>query len=102
MSASTCYQQAQSHIAILVCRKLAADLHCKSASSQQVSHDKSASVKQVCSKLTQASKSPWDELAARLHCKHIAKYSKNKVRTQPGIELAIYRFQSTRANHSAS
>ncbi|GBL92815.1 hypothetical protein AVEN_4525-1 [Araneus ventricosus] len=35
-------------IAILVCSKFAADLHC----------DKCASVKQACSKLTQASKSP--------------------------------------------
>ncbi|GBM62512.1 hypothetical protein AVEN_37140-1 [Araneus ventricosus] len=56
-------------IAILVCSKFSADLHCISASLQQISHDKSASVKQVCSKLTQASKSPWDELAASLHCK---------------------------------
>ncbi|GBL80007.1 hypothetical protein AVEN_29027-1 [Araneus ventricosus] len=56
-----CYTQ----IAIFVCRKFAADLHCKSASLQQICHDKSA-VKQVCSKLTQASKSPWDELVANL------------------------------------
>ncbi|GBN80334.1 hypothetical protein AVEN_65110-1 [Araneus ventricosus] len=58
--------QGPSQIAILVCSKFAADLHCKSASLQQICHDKSASVKQVCSKLTQASKSPWDELAANL------------------------------------
>ncbi|GBN09943.1 hypothetical protein AVEN_28424-1 [Araneus ventricosus] len=45
-------------IAILVCSKFAADLHCKSASFLQICHDKSASVKQACSKLTQASKSP--------------------------------------------
>ncbi|GBN23565.1 hypothetical protein AVEN_46830-1 [Araneus ventricosus] len=70
-----------SQIAILVCSKLAADLHCKSASLQQVWHDKSASVKQVCSKLTQATKSPWDELSASLHCKLIANYSKSRVRT---------------------
>ncbi|GBO02397.1 hypothetical protein AVEN_238156-1 [Araneus ventricosus] len=53
-------------IAILVCSKLAADLHCKSAGLQQGWHDKSASVKQACSKLTQASKSPLDELAASM------------------------------------
>ncbi|GBM65518.1 hypothetical protein AVEN_214864-1 [Araneus ventricosus] len=47
------------------CSKFA-DLHCKSASLQQVCHDKSARVKQACSKLTQASKSPRDELAASL------------------------------------
>ncbi|GBM72600.1 hypothetical protein AVEN_107150-1 [Araneus ventricosus] len=51
----------------------------------QICHDKSAS------KLTKASKSPWDELAASLHCKLIANYSKNRVRTQPGIKLATYR-----------
>ncbi|GBL74410.1 hypothetical protein AVEN_235369-1 [Araneus ventricosus] len=45
-------------IAILVCSKFAADLHCKSASFLQICHDKCASVKQACSKLTQASKSP--------------------------------------------
>ncbi|GBM48265.1 hypothetical protein AVEN_152105-1 [Araneus ventricosus] len=78
-------------IAILVCSKFAADLHCKSASLQQIGHDKSAGVKQVCRKLTQDSKSPWDELAASLHCEHIANYSKNRARTQPGIELATYR-----------
>ncbi|GBO40318.1 hypothetical protein AVEN_273272-1 [Araneus ventricosus] len=47
-------------------QQFAANLHCKSASLQQIFHDKSASVKQVCNKLTQASKSPWDELAANL------------------------------------
>ncbi|GBO36223.1 hypothetical protein AVEN_21866-1 [Araneus ventricosus] len=46
---------------------------------------------QACGKLSKASKSPWDELAASLHCKLIANYSKNRVRTQPGIELATYR-----------
>ncbi|GBO46353.1 hypothetical protein AVEN_88288-1, partial [Araneus ventricosus] len=55
-----------------------ADLHWESASLQQICHDKSASVNRVCSKLTQASKSPWDEVAANLHCKLIANYSKNK------------------------
>ncbi|GBL80536.1 hypothetical protein AVEN_225234-1 [Araneus ventricosus] len=68
-------------IAILVCSKFAVDLHCKSASLQQICHDKSASVKQVCSKLTQASKSPWDEFAADLHCKLIATYRKNSTNT---------------------
>ncbi|GBM56993.1 hypothetical protein AVEN_146026-1 [Araneus ventricosus] len=89
-------------IAILVCRKFAADLHCKSASFLKIYHDKCANVKQACSKLTQASKSPLDELAASLHYKLIANYSKNRVRTQPRIELATYRFGSLRGNHSAS
>ncbi|GBM06741.1 hypothetical protein AVEN_62987-1 [Araneus ventricosus] len=47
-----------SQIAILVCSKFVADLHCKSASFLQICHNKCASVKQACSKLTQASKSP--------------------------------------------
>ncbi|GBO03999.1 hypothetical protein AVEN_154463-1 [Araneus ventricosus] len=42
-------------------------------------------------KLTQASKSPWDELAASLPCKLIANYSQNRVQTQPRIEFTIYR-----------
>ncbi|GBL88208.1 hypothetical protein AVEN_117793-1 [Araneus ventricosus] len=74
-------RQTSSQITILVCSKFAADLHCKSASLQQIWHDKSASVKQVCNNLTQASKSPWDELAASLHCKLISNYSRNRVRT---------------------
>ncbi|GBN07420.1 hypothetical protein AVEN_160947-1 [Araneus ventricosus] len=57
---------------------------------------------QACSKLTKASKSPWNELAASLPYKLIANYSKNRIRTQPEIELAIDRFRSRRANHSAS
>ncbi|GBL76644.1 hypothetical protein AVEN_88298-1 [Araneus ventricosus] len=54
---------------------------------------------QACSKLTKASKSPWNELAASLPCKLIANYSKNRVRTQPGIELATSLFRSGDANH---
>ncbi|GBN78727.1 hypothetical protein AVEN_181910-1 [Araneus ventricosus] len=57
---------------------------------------------QACSKLTKALKSAWNELAARLPCKLIANYSRNRVRTQPRIEIAIYRFRSRRLNHSAS
>ncbi|GBN12952.1 hypothetical protein AVEN_71571-1 [Araneus ventricosus] len=91
MSVANLWRIAKTQIAILVCSKFAADLLCKSVSLQQICHDKSASVKQVRSKLTQASKSSWDEIAANLHCKLIANYSKNRVRTQPGIELATYR-----------
>ncbi|GBM05284.1 hypothetical protein AVEN_146859-1 [Araneus ventricosus] len=57
---------------------------------------------QACSKLTKASKSKWNELAASLPCKLIANYSKNRVRTQPGIELATYRLVARRGYHSAS
>ncbi|GBM46873.1 hypothetical protein AVEN_10717-1 [Araneus ventricosus] len=57
---------------------------------------------QACSTLTKASKSPWDELAASLPCKLIAHYSKNRVQTQPGIELATYRLLARRGYHSAS
>ncbi|GBN82889.1 hypothetical protein AVEN_139953-1, partial [Araneus ventricosus] len=57
---------------------------------------------QACSKLTKASKSPWNELAASLPCKLIANYSKNRVRTQPGIELATYHLVVRRRNHSSS
>ncbi|GBM90705.1 hypothetical protein AVEN_154645-1 [Araneus ventricosus] len=57
---------------------------------------------QACSKLTKASKSPWDELAASLHCKLIANYSKNRVRTEPGIELATYRLVTSGLNHWTS
>ncbi|GBL59096.1 hypothetical protein AVEN_55606-1, partial [Araneus ventricosus] len=57
---------------------------------------------QACSKLKKASKSPWNEHAASLPCKLIANYSKNKVRTQPGIELATYRVVARRRHHSAS
>ncbi|GBM83510.1 hypothetical protein AVEN_56222-1 [Araneus ventricosus] len=57
---------------------------------------------QACSKLTKASKSPWNELAASLPCKLITNYSKNRVRTQPGIELKTYRLVARRRYHSAS
>ncbi|GBO08106.1 hypothetical protein AVEN_56480-1 [Araneus ventricosus] len=57
---------------------------------------------QDCSKLTKDSKSPWNELAASLPCKLIANYSKNRVRTQPGIELATYRLVARRRYHCAS
>ncbi|GBM04211.1 hypothetical protein AVEN_41028-1 [Araneus ventricosus] len=57
---------------------------------------------QACSKLKKASKSPWNELAASLPCKLIANYSKNRVGTQTGIELATYRLVARRRYHSAS
>ncbi|GBN25778.1 hypothetical protein AVEN_178174-1 [Araneus ventricosus] len=57
---------------------------------------------QACSKLTKASKSPWNELATSLPCKIIANYSKNRVRTQPVIELATCRFVARRRYHSVS
>ncbi|GBO06764.1 hypothetical protein AVEN_158492-1 [Araneus ventricosus] len=57
---------------------------------------------QACSKLTKTSKSSWNELAGSLPCELIANYSKNRVRTQPGIELATYRLVAGRRYHSAS
>ena len=64
-----CPEEYLTQIAILTCSKLAAVLHCKSANLQQVQHDKSASSWQDCSKLTQAPKSPYAQLAADLSCK---------------------------------
>ncbi|GBN16813.1 hypothetical protein AVEN_208252-1 [Araneus ventricosus] len=57
---------------------------------------------QACNKLTKASKSTWNELAASLSCKLIANYSKNRVRTQPGIELTTYRLVDRRRYPSTS
>ncbi|GBN50657.1 hypothetical protein AVEN_115904-1 [Araneus ventricosus] len=57
---------------------------------------------QACSKLTKASKSPWKEIAASLPYKLIANYIKNRIRTQPGIELATYRLVVRYRYHSAS
>ncbi|GBM74521.1 hypothetical protein AVEN_58395-1 [Araneus ventricosus] len=64
-----------------------------------------ASVKQACSKLTQASNTEESSLWPRSHHRTnlqqvcIANYSKNRVRTQPGIELSTSRFRSGDANH---
>ncbi|GBM41189.1 hypothetical protein AVEN_35760-1 [Araneus ventricosus] len=69
---------------------------------QQACHKFVMTRVQACSKLTKASKSPWNELAASLPCKLIANYSKNRVRTQTGIELATYRLATRRRYHSAS
>ncbi|GBO40874.1 hypothetical protein AVEN_140718-1 [Araneus ventricosus] len=69
---------------------------------QQACHKFVKTRVQVCNKLTKASKSPWNELAASLPCKLIANYSKNRVRAQPGIELATYRLVARRRYHSAS
>ncbi|GBL99281.1 hypothetical protein AVEN_177314-1 [Araneus ventricosus] len=78
-------------IAILVCSKFAADLHCNltanlsrqeckcETSLQQVNASFEVTMGRTCSKF-----------AADLHCKLIANYNKNRVRTQPGIELSIY------------
>ncbi|GBN86540.1 hypothetical protein AVEN_215583-1 [Araneus ventricosus] len=57
---------------------------------------------QACSKLTNASKSKWNEHAASLPCKLIANYRRNSVRAQPGIEIATYRLVARRRHHSAS
>ncbi|GBM65285.1 hypothetical protein AVEN_193817-1 [Araneus ventricosus] len=69
---------------------------------QQACHKFVMTRVQACSKLTKASKSPWKELAASLPCELIANYSKNRERTQPGIELATYRLVARRRYHSAS
>ncbi|GBN41657.1 hypothetical protein AVEN_146452-1 [Araneus ventricosus] len=69
---------------------------------QQACHKFVMTRGQACSKLTKASKSPWNEPAASLPCKLIANYRKNRVRTQPGIELATYRLVARRRYHSAS
>ncbi|GBM18079.1 hypothetical protein AVEN_75508-1 [Araneus ventricosus] len=69
---------------------------------QQACHKFVMTRVQACSKLTKASKSPWNEVAESLPCKLIANYSKNRVRTQPGIELATYRLIARRRYHSAS
>ncbi|GBO15357.1 hypothetical protein AVEN_112444-1 [Araneus ventricosus] len=69
---------------------------------QQACHKFVMTRVQACSKLTKDSKSPWNELAASLPCKLIANYSKNRVRTQPGIDLATYRLVARRRYHSAS
>ncbi|GBN76373.1 hypothetical protein AVEN_70538-1, partial [Araneus ventricosus] len=45
---------------------------------QQVCHKFVMTRVQACSKLTKASKSPWNELAASLPCKLIANYSKKQ------------------------
>ncbi|GBM05376.1 hypothetical protein AVEN_81815-1 [Araneus ventricosus] len=55
---------------------------------QQVNASLEVTIGRTCSKF-----------AASLHCKLIANYSKNRVRTQPGIELATSRFRSGDANH---
>ncbi|GBM10273.1 hypothetical protein AVEN_49994-1 [Araneus ventricosus] len=57
---------------------------------------------QACSNLTKASKSPWNELAASLPQACRANSSKNRVRTQLGIELVTYRLVARRRYHSAS
>ncbi|GBM34481.1 hypothetical protein AVEN_106718-1 [Araneus ventricosus] len=67
---------------------------------QQACHKFVMTRGKACGELTKASKSPWNELAASLHCKLIANYSKNRVRTQPGIELVTYRFVTRGLNHS--
>ncbi|GBO22900.1 hypothetical protein AVEN_226893-1 [Araneus ventricosus] len=69
---------------------------------QQACHKFAMTGVQACSKSTKASKSPWSELAAGLLCKFIANYSKNRVRTHPGIELATYHLVARRRYHSAS
>ncbi|GBM90686.1 hypothetical protein AVEN_217560-1 [Araneus ventricosus] len=72
------------NIAILVCSKLGTICHDKSASLQQVNQSFEVTMERTSSKL-----------AVQTHCK-------NRVRTQPGIELATYRLVARRRYHSAS
>ncbi|GBL82428.1 hypothetical protein AVEN_252567-1 [Araneus ventricosus] len=73
-------QQICSRLPLQIC-KLTANLsrqECKCETSlQQVNASFEVNMGRTCSKF-----------AADLHCKLIANYSKNRVRTQPGIELA--------------
>ncbi|GBM59263.1 hypothetical protein AVEN_66208-1 [Araneus ventricosus] len=69
---------------------------------QQACHKFVMTRVQACSKLTKASKSPWNELAASWPCNLIVNYSKNRVRREPGIELATYRLVPRRRYHSTS
>ncbi|GBO23936.1 hypothetical protein AVEN_88225-1 [Araneus ventricosus] len=90
---------ATTQIVILVCSKFALQVcklsenlsrqMCKCETSlQQLNASLEVTIGQTCSKFT-----------AILHCKLIANYSKNRVRTQHGIELATSRFRSGDANH---
>ncbi|GBO28040.1 hypothetical protein AVEN_216302-1 [Araneus ventricosus] len=76
-------QQICSRLVLQIC-KLTANLsrqECKCETSlQQVNASFEVTTGRTCSKF-----------AADLHCKLIANYSKNRVRTQTGIELATYR-----------
>ncbi|GBO17452.1 hypothetical protein AVEN_99518-1 [Araneus ventricosus] len=87
-------QQICSRLALQIC-KLSSNWSrqvCKCETSlQQVNASLEVTIGRTCS-----------EFAARLHCKLIANYSKNRVRTQPGIHLATSRFRSGDANHLAS
>ncbi|GBN14711.1 hypothetical protein AVEN_232347-1 [Araneus ventricosus] len=73
---------------------------------QQACHKFVMTRVQACSKLTKASKSPWNELAASLPqaCREnsLQVIAKNRVRTQPGIELATYRLVDRRRDHSTN
>ncbi|GBM50816.1 hypothetical protein AVEN_140929-1 [Araneus ventricosus] len=75
--------------------------HDKSASLPQICHDKSASLQQVNESFEITMKRTCSKLATSLSCKLIANYSKNRVRTQPGIKLATYRLVDRRRYHSA-
>ncbi|GBM30035.1 hypothetical protein AVEN_201612-1 [Araneus ventricosus] len=86
-------------IAILVCSKFAADLHCKSASLSRQVRKCETSLQQVDASLEVTIGRTCSKFAVSLHYKVIANYSKNRVRTQPGIELATSRFRSGDANH---
>ncbi|GBN61562.1 hypothetical protein AVEN_15085-1 [Araneus ventricosus] len=57
---------------------------------QQACHDECASLQQV-NESFEVTERTCSKLATNLPCKLIANYSINRVRTQPGIELAIYR-----------
>ncbi|GBM12510.1 hypothetical protein AVEN_188688-1 [Araneus ventricosus] len=77
---------------------------------QQACHKFVMTRVQACRKLTKASKSPWNELAASLPqaCRAnslqiITKTDPGQIkRTQPGIELAIYRLVDRHRYHSTS
>ncbi|GBL88580.1 hypothetical protein AVEN_100386-1 [Araneus ventricosus] len=73
---------------------------------QQACHKFAMTRVQACSKLTKASKSPWNELAASLpqvcRASLLQIIAKTEYETQPGIELATYRVVARRRYHSAS
>ncbi|GBM53124.1 hypothetical protein AVEN_191314-1 [Araneus ventricosus] len=68
-------------IAILVCSKFAADLHCKSASLHQICHDKSAtSLQQVNASFEVTMGRTCSKFALQTHCKLYQKQSSNTTR----------------------